>query len=39
MKRVVERISENDEELIEKYFNGEYSKDEWIKALRNQIKE
>ncbi len=29
-EEVVEGISENDEELIEKYFNGEYSKDEWI---------
>ncbi|MDU4939094.1 MAG: TetM/TetW/TetO/TetS family tetracycline resistance ribosomal protection protein [Clostridium sp.] len=38
-EEVVEGISENDEELIEKYLNGEYSKDEWIKALRNQIKE
>ena len=38
-EEVVEKISENDDELIEKYFNGEYSKDEWIKALRNQMKE
>ena len=38
-EEVVEGISENDEELIEKYLNCEYSKDEWIRALRNQVKE
>ena len=36
---IIEFIAERDEELLEKYFNGEYNKDLWINKLRILIKE
>lgn len=36
---VIEFIAERDEELLEKYFNGEYNNDLWINKLRILIKE
>lgn len=37
-EELIDNISENDDVLMEKYFNGEYNKVEWVNALRNQIK-
>ena len=36
---VIEFIAERDEELLEKYFNGEYNNDLWINKLRILIKQ
>lgn len=36
---LIEFIAERDEELLEKYFNGEYNNELWINKLRNLIKE
>ena len=38
-EELVEEISENDDELLERYFNGEYEKELWISSLSKQIKE
>ena len=36
---LIEFIAERDEELLEKYFNGEYNNELWINKLRSLIKE
>lgn len=36
---LIEFISERDDILLERYFNGDYNEEEWILALKNFIKE
>ena len=38
-EEIIEFISERDDILLEKYFNGEYSQEEWIYYLKKLIKE
>ena len=36
---VIEFISERDDILLERYFNGEYNEEEWVIALKRLVKE
>ena len=38
-EEIIEFISERDESLLERYFNGEYNEEDWIISLKSLIKE
>lgn len=38
-EEIIEFISERDDNLLERYLNGDYNEEEWILSLKNLIKE